>query len=794
VGIRSVSRIRTALLRAVLSFSFVFACQGQSMPSRVLTGKSRQTVRNRLQQPPSQRTELGRAPTFHIGRITNAERHQPVPSPSEIRVGVNRALASTSLADGQWQTASDGTPVWRLDIQSEGALGIRLHFLNFSVGSGQVWIHDTESPARQVFGPYTGRGRNNDGNFWTEAIFSDTVEGEYQPASGFSSEGHPPFGISELTHLWQMGRYTSALQSGSTGGAQPEGNIIKATGPVPNLSCFIDIACEGGNGHADLAARATGFLVFNGVACSGTLLNAPNESPLLLTAGHCINNESDAQATVAIFDYRTAQCSQFATQLASGIELAQFSQSNGVHLLSYSNDPFLTTQPSDTSYSPAESDLDYALLQLDRFPDETGISLAGYSANNLPLGYGLTSVSAPLGLPLSYAWGQNIPSPFLNAWSVLYQSTGRVDHGSSGSGIFDQSNRLVGVLSTGENPSGPNETVCDLPNQLYTNYTKFGPIYGQIKDFLNKPLPQFSNLPVNSSVFRAHPNPIDVTDGSGLGQTTLYVNAPPGVLYVEIHLGSPDGPLLSYTSAVAAVPTGKWVTDGMVFYLQDATQKGWQRTVATVTANFSKVSFEARPAYILASGNPPVGQTTLAWNAPNASRVAIRVGSPTGALMALMPSIGEAPTGRWVTDGMPFYLLDASNGLDGDPVLGMLTVQVGADPAATGNTQSGYISASPNPIPVYPGQMYGQTTISWNPGNASMIEIHVGAPDGALFARTDRAGKAPTSVWVTDGMVFYLEEVSHGAPVILATTTAHLAQEAAPERFTQSGIRLTAPL
>ena len=764
--IRAFLRTRTALLRAVLGFSFVFICQGQSMPSRVLPRKSRQAIRSRMQQPPSQRMELGRAPRFHMGRVTDAERHLPVPNPSVIRVGANRALAPASLADGQWQTASDGTPVWRVDIQSEGAIGIRLHFLNFSVGSGQVWVHDTGSPARQVFGPYTNRGRNNDGNFWTEAIFSDTVEVEYQPASGFSSEGHPPFGISELTHLWQLGPY-------SDNGVPPSGGFIKATGPLPNLSCFVDVGCEADFSHADIAARATAFLIFNGLACSGTMLNAPNGAPLLLTAGHCINNETDARATEAFFNYRTKQCSQFATGLKTGIELAYFGSISAEHLLSYANEPFISTTSTSTSYSPAASDLDYALLQLEVFSNYGDIALAGYSAEDLPLGYGLTSVSHPLALPLSYAWGENISSAFLNAWTVFYQSSGRIDHGSSGSGIFDQSDRLVGVLSTGNNPPDPKQTSCDLPNGLYTAYTKFAPIYGQIKDLLNKPLPPLSPLPVNSSEFYASPNPIDVTDGSGLGQTTLHVNIPPNIAitHVEIHLGSPDGPLLSYTGPVATVPTKKWVTDGMVFYLQDVTQPGWQNTLATVTVNFSKVSFEARPAYVLASGNPPVGQTTLAWNAPNASRVAIRVGSPTGALMALMPSIGEAPTGHWVTDGMPFYLLDASDGLNGDPVLGVLTVQVGADPAATGSTQSAALYAQPNPVAAYNGAEYATTTLTWNPGTPRMVEVHVNSPDGPLFARTYGPGTAATGPWVADGMVFYLVDVSQGAPITLATTT-----------------------
>jgi hypothetical protein len=139
--------------------------------------------------------------------------------------------------------------------------------------------------------------------------------------------------------------------------------------------------------------------------------------------------------------------------------------------------------------------------------------------------------------------------------------------------------------------------------------------------------------------------------------------------------------------------------------------------------------------------------------------------------MALMPSIGEAPTGHWVTDGMPFYLLDASDGLNGDRVLGVLTVQVGADPAATGSTQSAALYAQPNPVAAYNGAEYATTTLTWNPGTPRMVEVHVNSPDGPLFARTYGPGTASTGAWVADGMVFYLVDVSQGAPITLATTT-----------------------
>lgn len=93
-------------------------------------------------------------------------------------------------------------------------------------------------------------------------------------------------------------------------------------------------------------------------------------------------------------------------------------------------------------------------------------------------------------------------------------------------------------------------------------------------------------------------------------------------------------------------------------------------------------------AALTASPNPVmdcdatgVGQTTLEWNAPNVSRVELRVGSPTGNLLARGSSTGSATTGMWVRNGLRFYLLDASNGNVIDDLSVGVTV-LGCDGAA----------------------------------------------------------------------------------------------------------------
>jgi parallel beta-helix repeat protein len=89
-----------------------------------------------------------------------------------------------------------------------------------------------------------------------------------------------------------------------------------------------------------------------------------------------------------------------------------------------------------------------------------------------------------------------------------------------------------------------------------------------------------------------------------------------------------------------------------------------------------------------------------------------------------------------------------------------------------------YLTASPNPIPVTGSAIEGSTTISWNAQGAETIEIRIGGPDGKLFTRMGSRGSIQTGAWVTDGMTFYLQDVTSGRPLTsdytLATLVVHL--------------------
>jgi len=87
-------------------------------------------------------------------------------------------------------------------------------------------------------------------------------------------------------------------------------------------------------------------------------------------------------------------------------------------------------------------------------------------------------------------------------------------------------------------------------------------------------------------------------------------------------------------------------------------------------------------------------------------------------------------------------------------------------------------TANPNPIPVTGNAIVGQTTLNWNAPDAQVIEIHIGSPNGTLYTEQGNRGSIQTGVWVSDGLTFYLQDVTGGNPLTsnytLATLVVHL--------------------
>ena len=119
-------------------------------------------------------------------------------------VGVHRTLPNSAVArsfatdTGGWIETTAG-PVWRLRIESAGALALRIHFQAVALGKGHLWIHAGRDHA---FGPYTTSGPFGDGEFWSPTVRGDNQTLEYWPADPSSNKEDAPFQISTISHIW----------------------------------------------------------------------------------------------------------------------------------------------------------------------------------------------------------------------------------------------------------------------------------------------------------------------------------------------------------------------------------------------------------------------------------------------------------------------------------------------------------------------------------------------------------------------------------------------------------------
>jgi V8-like Glu-specific endopeptidase len=200
----------------------------------------------------------------------------------------------------------------------------------------------------------------------------------------------------------------------------PDGSVTLDPGPTLGQS-------------ADLCADQRFFDQPTSGSCSGTLI-APD---LVLTAGHCVTNRDDCAGAVYVFDY--------------------LFEGDGVMPALDRDDVYRCAGLAVDADRHIPGDLDLAIVQLDRpvvgrTPVEVAstLSVSGLPATRGPLEVGEPLVMAgfPNGIPLKIDAGGEVTNPRSGA-SDFFVASVDAFHGNSGSGVYDASGRLVGVLTDG---------------------------------------------------------------------------------------------------------------------------------------------------------------------------------------------------------------------------------------------------------------------------------------------------------------------------------------------------------
>jgi hypothetical protein len=267
---------------------------------------------------------------------------------------------------------------------------------------------------------------------------------------------------------------------------------------------------------------------------------------------------------------------------------------------------------------------------------------------------------------------------------------------------------------------------------------------------------------ISNPTLTASPSTIVTPNGSPLGETTISWVAP-GHTNVEVLVGSPTGTVFTMGGPTGSASTGYWVSDGLTFYLVDEnTSAALASTVVHVNQDGASTLSPGgvgspviylNPNPIEVAQGQGLGTTSVNWNAGSVPQIQVRVGSPTGTLMANGISSGSAPTGNWVSNGLSFYLVNAAT----QAVLASTSAQLTSNIFSLGDS---VLQITNNPIPVSPGQTVATANLTWRTSVSSQVEIHVNAPDGPLFVAGGSAGGPFAAPWASEGMVFYLQDVT----------------------------------
>ncbi len=327
-----------------------------------------------------------------------------------------------SLADGKWTKVDSGS-VWLMKVSSPGAYSINFIFNELYLPEGaELYIYSTDGS--MVYGPVTSKQ-----NLERRLFLTDIIKGESAILYLYMPENNEPNAklvISRIVHGYKN-LYAGLFES--------------VKGLNDSDWCEENVACYPWNNESNAVALV---LLANGDEhCSGSLLNntAQNFRAYFLTAFHCVDSdqngsintteESNAENWMFKFHYKTTSCE--GGRIASTI--------------TYNHD----------NLRAAWNTTDFALLELVNSPlNNTTLSFLGWDNTGSTPTEG-TCIHHPSGDVMKISFDddqlQSISWPYGPAnthWRANFE-IGTVEHGSSGSPLFDQNKRVIGQLHGNQN-------------------------------------------------------------------------------------------------------------------------------------------------------------------------------------------------------------------------------------------------------------------------------------------------------------------------------------------------------
>ena len=372
-----------------------------------------------------------------------------------LRYAVGHALALDER-NGVWDEAAPGIARWRLRLSSEGARSLSLHLKDLQLPNGaQLWLAGADGQDLQ--GPFTAAAVRS-GELWLPIVRASEAVLEVQLPT--ASQTALRLKLVEAFH-----GYRSLTAAGSPGKAGPGGSESGA--------CNLNVACPAGNDWRP-EIRATVYLATPESLCSGSLVNNTrlDERPLILTANHCGIRSINVASLTAYFNLQSSTCSsndrgRVDQNLAGASVLARDSNSDFTLLT--------LAGPVPASFNALYAGWDARSTAT----PQSGVTIHHPSGDEKKISVYSRSASKVDDEPIGSG-----PGGFtVDAWQVQW-TQGTTEGGSSGSPLWNQDHRVVGVLSGG-GASCADPTAPDFFARLERGWNGGGTSATRLRDHLD---------------------------------------------------------------------------------------------------------------------------------------------------------------------------------------------------------------------------------------------------------------------------------------------------------------------
>ena len=398
---------------------------------------------------------IDRLATASVDVLTLLAQDASRQGPAPLRVAYAMPLRLGLEDAGTWEDLSDGGRVWRLRIDSPGAVFLSFKFAELTLPEGAE-LHFVSVKRDYYDGPYVRRPARP-----TRRFGSPMVPGDAAVIELFLPEHAGParLTLESVSHGYRdtlgMGSYPPRPGSQSSGSNDTPAPLA---GP---FDCQRDVNCAEGAPYQEVK-RAVAEGYDGTFICSGQLVNNVRQDNryLYLTAEHC-EWWIDPPTMVYYWNYENSGCG--------------------------TNDAPLTFSTGSTDlFHSAAADVDLLELDDDDLEGSYDVYFMGWNRGSAPP-TSAACVSFPDDKPKQIAIENDPVSDCAPGgcaggfgpgfWRVEAWDVGVTEQGSSGAALLDQDDLLVGVLSGGVG------THCN--NFDWDEFAKLGTAWAGLAPFLD---------------------------------------------------------------------------------------------------------------------------------------------------------------------------------------------------------------------------------------------------------------------------------------------------------------------